>query len=547
MITPRSPRPWLVLILLALLMLGAQPARATNVRATAPQSLTIGETSLPSALDPLIDGRESTADVTAALFGSLLSADPHNILVPDLATGYTVSDHGLRYQFTLDSRARWQDGVPVTADDVLFTAGLMRDPTFPAANRFGFSAIAAISADGPLTVTVTLHSPYAPFLRAFATTPLLPSHVLGPIPAAKIAEYSYFNLHPVSDGPYTLAAMTPGESITLAANPNYFLGPPHVPQLVFKLEADEQAATAALRSGAVQLLGPAVAVTAPDLLRTLRQSNLTAYSAPGYGWTHIDLIESGFLRDRVVRQALAYATPRQRIVTSVFQGLATLADADQPPSSHYYQPGIAGSMPYDPVLVPQLLRQQGYTLKKGVWGKFGLPLKITLWTDSGCADCQTVANLVAASWSTAGIPTTVRTEDTHKLFGYHGPLYNPDRLYSQQLNAVLYTWATTPEPDDSFYWASNMIVRPGAMTGGNFDGYSNKHMDTLLSDALLAPSDAQRVDLYRQIQTELVQDQPDIFLYWTQRFTLATTALSGYEANAFRSGVTWNVTHWRLS
>src|SRR6185312_13480437 len=107
----------------------------------------------------------------------------HDVLVPDLATGYTISNHGLRYQFTLDGRARWQDGEPVTADDVLFTTRLMRDPKFPAANRFGFGAIASISANGPLTVVVTLHSPYAPFLRAFAGMPILPSHVLSPIPS----------------------------------------------------------------------------------------------------------------------------------------------------------------------------------------------------------------------------------------------------------------------------------------------------------------------------------------------------------------------------
>jgi peptide/nickel transport system substrate-binding protein len=526
----------------------AGPAGSTQAaRQGASKVLTIGELAIPTGLDPLIDPSESTADVTDALFDSLLGTDPHDALVPELATGYTISNHGLRYQFILNNRARWQDGEPVTADDVLFTTRLMRDPKFPAANRFGFGNIASISATGTRVVTVTLRAPYGPFLQAFASTPILPSHVLGPLADDKIADYTYFNQHPIGDGPYMLSNMGNGSRLTLTANPHYFLGAPGIDQLVFQLESSEQQAEAALRDGTVQLLGPSVGITPGGLTDTLQHGGLTAYTSPGYGWTHIDLIESGFLRDHVVRQALTYATPRQKIITDVFKGLVAPANADQPPTSQYYQPTIANTLPYDPTQVPVLLKQQGYDWNKGQWEKFGLPLQITLWTDSTCADCRTVASLVAANWSSVGISTTVHAEVTTKLFGYHGPLYNPDRLYSQQLNAVLYSWSTTAEPDDSFYWSSSMIVKPGNLTGGNFDGYSNAVTDRLISQALAAPTEQQRIALYGKIQSELVHDQPDIFLYWTEHFALADTALSGYRANPFRSGVTWNVVDWKLN
>jgi ABC-type transport system substrate-binding protein len=155
--------------------------------------------------------------------------------------------------------------------------------------------------------------------------------------------------------------------------------------------------------------------------------------------------------------------------------------------------------------------------------------------------------MVAASWKAVGIPTTGNAVPTRKLFGYHGPLYNPLRLYSQQLNAVLYTWTTSPEPDDSFYWSSLMIVRPGHLSGGNFDGYSNPQVDRLTAQALTTTDETTRIGLYRSIQTYLVQDQPDIFLYWTSHFTLVITSLHGYRANPYHPGVTWNVAQWRLS
>jgi peptide/nickel transport system substrate-binding protein len=520
---------------------------ASRAGQAAPTTLTIGVPSLPASLNPLIDAQPATADITDALFDSLLATDPHDVLQPDLALRYSVDGSGLHYRFELNPAATWQDGVPVAASDVVYTTRLMQDRRFPAYNRYGFDHIASIVASSPTEVLVTLRAPFAPFLRAFATTPILPSHVLAPLPIEQIATYDAFNRRPIGDGPYAVSEFVPGNHVTLIANPQYFAGAPHIDSLVFTYEPSTAAALADLHAGRAQLLGPSLNLQPRQVLSALQSGNLAAYAAPGAGWTHIDLIETGFLRDHLVREALAYATPRQQIVVSMFRGLAVPADADQPPTSEYYEPAIAGSLPYQPARTATLLRSRGYRLVQGRWTKGGRVLRLTLLTDAGCADCVAVANLVAASWSKAGIPTVVSPTPTQVLFGPSGPLYTPTRLDDLKLNAVLYTWLTTPEPDDSFYWSTSMIVRPGHTTGGNFDGYSNPAMDALLNKALVATNDATRVSLYRAIQRLLVRDQPDIFLYWIAYLTLATTSLHGYRANPFHPGVTWNVATWSLS
>jgi peptide/nickel transport system substrate-binding protein len=332
----------------------------------------------------------------------------------------------------------------------------------------------------------------------------------------------------------------------LTANPAYYGGAPRIPQVRFKVLPTATAALAALRGGSIQMLGPSAGLTPQQLLSTLQSGRFSAYASPGYGWTHIDLIESGFLRDHVVRQALTLSTPRQRIVSTLFSGLATPADADQPPTSQYYEPAVAGSLSFDPGRVPDMLKSRGYKKVHGVWGKFGQSLAITLWTDAGCADCVAVARLVASSWSAMGMPTVVRAIDRHKLFGMHGPLYGASRLFSSTLNAVLYTWATSSEPDDSYYWASSMIVRPNHLTGGNFVGYSNPQVDHLTNLALNTPDEGKRVSIYRQIQRLLVHDQPDVFLYWTADLSVAVSTLHGYRANPYAPGLTWNIAQWSL-
>ena len=515
---PASVRPP-ISVLLAITLLAALlplPARAERREAATPGAFTIGVLSLPASLNPLIDLQPQAdpqlpaTDITDALFESLLAADTHNALIPSLATGYTVSADGTRYQFHIDPRARWQDGVPVTAADVLYTARLMRDPRFPAASRFGFGNIATIAATGGATVTVTLRSPYAPFLRAFATTPLLPAHMLEPIPVAKIAGYQAFNRRPIGNGPYTVGEFVDGDHITLDANPSYYRAAPRIPRLIFRLEPSEAAALRALRAGTVQMLGPSAGLTPRDLLAALGGGTLSAYASPGFGWAHIDLIESGFLRDRLVRQALTYATPRQRIIATQFGGLVTAADADQPPTSRYYEPRVAGTFPYAPSKVAGLLRAHGFARTKGrnEYGKFGRALRITLWLDSSCGDCRAVAATIAASWAAAGIPTSLRAVPTHALLGPSGPLYNPTRLTDLALNAVLYTWYTsrsrTTAPTGPAPRSYGPAIRPAATSWAT----ATRRMDALLSRALTTTDDAARISTYRAIQRLLASDQP---------------------------------------
>ena len=544
---PMSCRSLMVHIVLLSLILALMPvgAHSAPTRNSLP-ILIVGVGELPHTLNPLVDPTLRTADVTDAVFDGLLTTDTHDALKPDLAAHYTISPDGLRYTFSLDPRAHWQDGEAVTAGDVLFTARLMRDSHFPALNRFGFGNILSLSSDGPLTVTAMLRAPFGPFLRAFATTPILPSHVLSPLPINQVATYAAFNQHPIGSGPFAVTEFQAGDHLTLSANSTYFRGSPHVGQIVLRAEPSTKAALAALRSGAIQMIAPSVGLAPHDVLAALQTGNFNAFAAPGSGWTHIDLIESGALRDRLIRQALAYATPRQRIVVDQFSGLASPAAADQPPTSIYFDPGIAGRLPYDPVQTAKLLTRRGYRRVHGRWLTSGRVLAIRLWTDTTCSDCVAIARRVASSWTAAGIPTTLAAVPTQELFGLHGPLYAANRLASAQLNAVLYTWQTTGEPDDSFYWSSDMIVRPGHLDGGNFDGYSSTRVDQLEQLALGTASEARRITYYRGIQSVLVDDQPDIFLYWTADLTLAVTALHGYQANPFHPGVTWNAADWSL-
>ena len=123
------------------------------------------EADTPSSLNPLLNQQLSTVDIDSAVFDSMVKVGDKGQFMPDLASSWTSSPDGLRWVFKLNPKATWQDGVPFTADDVVFTTNLVNNPLFPATSSQGFDHVKSIKAVGKEEVDVTLSSPYAPFLQ----------------------------------------------------------------------------------------------------------------------------------------------------------------------------------------------------------------------------------------------------------------------------------------------------------------------------------------------------------------------------------------------
>ena len=88
----------------------------------------------PGFVNPLLaQYNQVDQDLSALIFNGLTRMDGNGRLISDLAESWQVSEDGLTYEFQLKRNVRWQDGERFTADDVLFTIGLMQDPNFPGA------------------------------------------------------------------------------------------------------------------------------------------------------------------------------------------------------------------------------------------------------------------------------------------------------------------------------------------------------------------------------------------------------------------------------
>jgi peptide/nickel transport system substrate-binding protein len=153
-------------------------------------------------LNPVLDYyNQPDREVDRLLFSGMLRVDDHGLPQADLATSWGISRDGTIYNFSLNPKAVWHDGEPVTSDDVIFTIQMMTgdDSPLPTDMREFWKQIDVTRLDEK-TLQFKLPEPYAPFLD-YLTFGVLPSHLLGDLSMAELID-NPFNLQPVGSGPY---------------------------------------------------------------------------------------------------------------------------------------------------------------------------------------------------------------------------------------------------------------------------------------------------------------------------------------------------------
>ena len=170
--------------------------------------------------------------------------------LPNLATSWDISPDGLTYTFQLAKNAKWHDGEPFTADDVIFTTRDML-PEVHARARVNFSQVASVEAPDPHTVVFRLKTPYPGFIYAFeaSSAPMMPKHIY----AGTDYRNNSANARPIGTGPFRFKEWQRGSIIRMERNPDYFKpGLPYLDGINFVVIPDGAQRLIALESGQVQ-------------------------------------------------------------------------------------------------------------------------------------------------------------------------------------------------------------------------------------------------------------------------------------------------------
>jgi len=295
------------------------------------------------------------AVLLSLIYDTLTWKDEHG-LIPWLATRWEVSPDGREYTFTLARGVRWQDGQPLTSDDVAFSFGYYAQHPY---RWMSTAMVESATVVGPDQVRVRLREPYAPFLEDVAgVIPVIPKHVW-----AKVEDPTTYGGADASvgSGPFILAEYRSADgAYRLEANPSYFRGRVKVRELQ-QLNSSPATRIQAVQQGNLDLTfvadasvgalfegDPRVKVLATPPLSIVRLAVNT---------------ERPPLDQTEVRQALAYALDRARIAQVVTKGAPLVGSAGVvPPETPWFDPDLR-TYPFDPGQARTLLRGRSYTVE----------------------------------------------------------------------------------------------------------------------------------------------------------------------------------------
>ncbi|HEY9784321.1 MAG TPA: ABC transporter substrate-binding protein, partial [Candidatus Obscuribacterales bacterium] len=292
------------------------------------------------------------------VYQGLVMYNPALEVVPALAESFSVSKDGLTYRFKLRSKARFSDGQPITADDVMESLRLASSKYSP--YREDYRDLKRILLTKPDEVTLELSRPCAPLLARLVELRILPSRLLKSADRGK----AVLSRKPVSSGPFILRRWESGLELVFEANPHYWGEKPKVKRLIWRLVPEMSLLSLAVNRGDIDV----AQVDAPSYDAFLRRNkSLKIESFSGSRTIYLGFnLEREPWDERDVRRAIAMSIDRAALVEKVLRGWAMLPNTDFPPGRWAYDKEIP-ALRFDPKGASALLFRCGFKVKNACW------------------------------------------------------------------------------------------------------------------------------------------------------------------------------------
>lgn len=469
--------------------------------------------------NPIYATSDADATVSRLIFAGLFTYNSSGNLKGDLASDYSVDAKGNTYTVHLKPGLTWQDGQPLTSEDVLFTYQLIQNPDVKSPLQSSWQGI-EVSTPDPRTVVFKLPGILASFPYSM-TNGIVPKHLLSEIKPADMRTADFNTIKPVGAGPFAWKAIEVGgngdpkhsqEKIELQPFLDYALGEPKLQKFVVQIYADQEELVAALDNN--QLTGVEGLTEIPAAISdnnginrnsmTLRAANMVFFKTT-----------NGILSDTNVRKALVQAAN----VPDIMRNL----DYQTP---KVREPILIGQVAYDRSLV-----QSGYDLKAAKatldtagWikgsdtarTKADQQLQFTL-TAANTREHHMVTNKLKKQWEEIGVRLNVQFLD---------PADFQNALANHSYEAILYGIAIGPDPDVFVYWDSSQAdIRSANRL--NLSEYKNATADTALEAGRTRLDPALRTIKYKPFLQVWQADNPALGLYQPRLLYLTSGQVNG--------------------
>ena len=416
-------------------------------------TLRVGWVNEPDNLNPFIGYSTSSYLVYHLNYDQLTGYKAGNVSPDaDLAQSWTTSPDGKTWTFKLRSGVKWQDGVPFTSADVVFTYDYIIKNQVAAFTSYT-TGITKVEAVDDLTVKFTTAKPKANMLGM--VVPIVPKHIWSRI-APKAAETSFQNKPPiVGTGPFQVTEFKKGDFVRLTANKQYWRGAPLIDEVIFQYYTNADTMVQDFKSGAIDAcwglpeaqfkpLSQDPSLKAIDyVVKGFDELGYNCYTGPSLG--------NPVLKDWKFRQALNYAIDRDTLVSIAYDGYAApgstiMVQGFYRDPDWHWTPPAAEAYTYDPAKATAMLAAAGYSTQGGkLLDKQGKPITLRLFACDAPPQGQKIGKLLVGGFKAIGLGIKYSYMTEGALNDY---LYNEKNgVFTPNMDLYVYNWTGDVDPD----------------------------------------------------------------------------------------------------
>lgn len=477
---------------------------------------------LLNGLVSLTTADQTTQETELHLFHtSLLRKDADLELQPYLAESWEEEADGTGVTFHLRDDLRWHDGEPVTAADVAFTFDRAMDPggTFPNDSWFHAASRDDIEVVDDHTIRFG-YRPHAESLDPFANLAIMPEHLLGDVPAAELAEHPFATECPVGSGPFLFESMSPGDQWVFRANPGFpegLGGRPFLDRYVYRVITSSATRAGELAAGGVDV---ALSLAPPDAPLVEGNSSLRLVVSPSRSYAFVGWNpQLPQLADPRVRRALAMATDREGLVETLRGDFAVVAETGVPSFHWAHDASLAGPA-YDPDGARTLLEEAGWVDRDGDGVREnaeGVALHLEAMTNAN-TERESIGRVLRDQLAEVGVDFDFEVLEMGAL---QSRVMAPGE---RDFGAFIMGWTPDFNIDDANFFHSEAAGHPFG-----WSALSDPELDRLLDTLPLMPTREEARPLWVEYQRRIVELQPFMYLYSSDRLNGVRGDLAGVE------------------
>ena len=488
-----------------------------------------------SSFNPIFTSQSSVdADIRGLVFEKFIYISKEGKPVGGIAQQWDISHEGKVYDFTISNTHVWQDGVPLTIDDVLYTFEISKE----LASKYDYDTIGSPLVDvkiekiGENKIRFTLPEINATFFEAISVY-IIPKHKFDGVSTRDIP-FNAFAKYPVGSGPYEVYRSEPNVVYLKASD--YYPKKLDIETIVYRLYSTYEALEAAFRNGLLDAIGSTDEYSISYVKEYPAFKEYSVVLTPRLRMiffnTRIDK-----LKDKNVRIALNYLTNKELLLQKANISGETVYGPIAKNSWAYNENSVI-KYEYNPQKAAEILTTLGYT-KSQESGYFETGDKKVLSFTLSYYDNdlnERIANALKQLWEQEGVVLNLEPLSYTQL--------TQEIVATRDFELLMYEVETTIDPDQYNLWHSLKTNYPDL----NLSGYSYERVDIYLEQARQTLDTTKRISNYASFQKYLTQDAPVIFLYHPKYIYIVRDSINIGDI----SGIMYpyqrysNITNWKM-